>query len=112
MACFGIACAIGEIELPDTQPGRRSCPAKVNPVLCASVIQVAAHVVGCDATITLCCQTGNFELNVTIPVVTLKMLDPIEFTVNAINALTEKCVIDMEANEPRCRELVEKASPW
>lgn len=51
-------------------------------------------------------------MNVTIPVVTLKMLEAIEFTVNAINALTEKCVIGMEANEPRCRELVEKASPW
>src|SRR5688500_788806 len=84
-------------------------PGKVNPVLCESVIQVAAHVVGCDATITLCGQTGNFELNVTMPVVTLKLLEAIEFTANAINALTEKCVIGVEANEPHCRELVEKS---
>jgi len=62
--------------------------------------------------VTLCCQTGNFELNVMMPVVTLKMLEAIEFTANEIVALTEKCVIGMEANEPRCRELVEKASPW
>jgi fumarate hydratase class II len=71
-----------------------------------SVIQVAAHAVGCDATITLCGQTGNFELNVTMPVVTLKLPKAIA---NAISALTEKCVIGIEANEPRCRELVEKS---
>ena len=105
----GPRCAIGAIGLPDTQPGSSIMPGKVNPVLCESVIQVAAHVVGCDATNTLCGQTGNFELNVTMPVVTLKLLEAIEFTANAINALTEKCVIGIEANEPRCRELVEKS---
>jgi fumarate hydratase, class II len=108
----GPRCALGEIGLPDTQPDSSIMPGKVNPVLCESVIQVAAHVIGCDATITLCGQTGNFELNVTMPVVTLRLLEAIEFTANAINALTEKCVIGIEANEPRCSELVEKASPW
>ena len=48
-------------------------------------------------------------MNVTMPVVTLKLLEAIEFTANAINALTEKCVIGIEANKPRCRELVEKS---
>lgn len=105
----GPRCAIGEIGLPDTQPGSSIMPGKVNPVLCESVIQVAAHVIGCDATITLCGQTGNFELNVTMPIVTLKMLEAIEFTGNVINAFTEKCVIGIEANEARCRELVEKS---
>ena len=105
----GPRCAIGEIGLPDTQPGSSIMPGKVNPVLCESVIQVAAHVIGCDATITLCGQTGNFELNVTMPIVTLKMLEAIEFTSNVINAFTEKCIIGIEANEARCRELVEKS---
>jgi fumarate hydratase, class II len=105
----GPRCAIGEIGLPDTQPGSSIMPGKVNPVLCESVIQVAAHVIGCDATITLCGQTGNFELNVTMPIVTLKLLEAIEFTANGINAFTEKCVIGIEANEARCRELVEKS---
>ncbi len=81
-------------------------PGKVNPVI-ESVIQVAAHVIACDATITICGQAGNFELNVTMPIVTLKLLESIEFTANAINALTEKCVTGIEANEARCRELVE-----
>jgi fumarate hydratase, class II len=49
-------------------------PGKVNPVICESVIQVAAHVIGCDATITICGLAGNFELNVTMPIVTLKLL--------------------------------------
>jgi fumarate hydratase class II len=80
--------------------------------LCESIIQVAAHVIGCDATITLCGQTGNFELNVTVPIVTLKLLEAIEFTADVINAFTEKCVTGIEANEARCRELVEKAWPW
>jgi fumarate hydratase, class II len=102
-------CAIGEIGLPDTQPASSIMPGKVNPVLCESIIQVAAHVIGCDATITLCRQTGNFELNVTMPVVTLKLLEAIEFTANVINAFTEKCVTGIEANEARCRELVEKS---
>ncbi len=105
----GPRCAIGEIGLPDTQPGSSIMPGKVNPVLCESVIQVAAHVIGCDATITFCGQTGNFELNVTMPIVTLKMLEAIEFTGNVINAFTEKCIIGIEANEARCRELVEKS---
>jgi fumarate hydratase, class II len=103
----GPRCAIGEIGLPDTQPGSSIMPGKVNPVVCESVIQVAAHVIGCDTTITICGQAGNFELNVTMPIVTLKLLEAIEFTANAVNALTEKCIIGIEANETRCRELVE-----
>jgi fumarate hydratase class II len=94
------------IGLLDTQPGSSIMPGKVNPVI-ESVIQVAAHVIACDATITICGQAGNFELNVTMPIVTLKLLESIEFTANAINALTEKCVTGIEANEARCRELVE-----
>ena len=64
----GPRCGIGEIGLPETQPGSSIMPGKVNPVMCESVLQVAAHVIGCDATITLCGQAGNFELNVMMPV--------------------------------------------
>ena len=77
------------IDLPDTQSGSSIMPGKVNPVLCESVIQAAAHVIGCDATITLCGQTGNFELNMTMPIVTLKLLEAIELIANPINAFTE-----------------------
>ncbi|MEX0806037.1 MAG: class II fumarate hydratase [Candidatus Binatia bacterium] len=105
----GPRCAIGEISLPETQPGSSIMPGKVNPVLCESVLQVAAHVIGCDATITICGQAGNFELNVTLPIVTLKILEAIQFTANAVKAFTEKCVIGIEANWERCNELVENS---
>ena len=108
----GPRCAIGAIGLPDTQPGSSIMPGKVNPVLCESVIQVAAHVVGRDATITLCGQTGNFELNVTMPVVTLKLLEAIEFTANAINALTEKCIIGSRRTNLVAGSWLKQASPW
>jgi fumarate hydratase class II len=103
----GPRCAIGEIALPDTQPGSSIMPGKVNPVMCESVLQVAAHVIGCDATITLCGQAGNFELNAMMPILALKLLEAIEFSANVANAFTEKCVIGIAANEKRCRELVE-----
>jgi fumarate hydratase class II len=103
----GPRCAIGEINLPDTQPGSSIMPGKVNPVLCESLLQVAAHVIGCDATITICGQAGNFELNAMMPIVTLKLLEAIEFSASAVKAFTEKCVVGIEANEERCKELVE-----
>jgi fumarate hydratase class II len=101
----GPRCGIGEIGLPDTQPGS----SKVNPVLCESVLQVAAHVIGCDATITICGQAGNFELNVMMPIMALRLLEAIEFSANVVKAFTEKCVAGIEANEERCREMVEQS---
>jgi fumarate hydratase class II len=84
-------------------------PGKVNPVMCESVLQVAAHVMGCDATITLCGQAGNFELNVMMPIMALRLLEAIEFTANVVKAFTEKCVVGIEANEERCKEMVEQS---
>jgi fumarate hydratase class II len=105
----GPRCGIGEISLPDTQPGSSIMPGKVNPVMCESVLQVAAFVIGADATITLCGQAGNFELNVMMPVMALRLQEAIEFTANAVNAFTEQCVVAIEANEERCREMVEQS---
>jgi len=105
----GPRCGIGEIGLPDTQPGSSIMPGKVNPVMCESVLQVAANVIGCDATITICGQAGNFELNVMMPIMALRLLEAITFSANAINALVEKCVVGIEANEERCQEMIEKS---
>jgi fumarate hydratase class II len=105
----GPRCGIGEIGLPDTQPGSSIMPGKVNPVMCESVLQVAAHVMGCDATITLCGQAGNFELNVMMPIMALRLLEAIEFTAKVVKAFTEKCVVGIEANEERCKEMVEQS---
>jgi fumarate hydratase class II len=73
------------------------------------VLQVAAHVIGCDATITSCGQAGNFELNVMMPIMALRFLEAIEFTANAVRAFTEKCVVGIEAHKERCEELIEKS---
>ena len=105
----GPRCGIGEIGLPDTQPGSSIMPGKVNPVMCESVLQVAAHVFGCDTTITVCGQAGNFELNVMMPVMTLRLLEAIEFTANVVKAFTEKCIVGIEANEERCKAMVEQS---
>ncbi|HEX9880521.1 MAG TPA: lyase family protein, partial [Candidatus Binatia bacterium] len=100
---------LGEISLPDTQPGSSIMPGKVNPVICESVLQVAAHVVGCDATITACGQGGNFELNVMMPLLALKLLEAITFTASAAKVFAEKCIVGIVADEERCKELVEKS---
>jgi len=103
----GPRCGIGEIHLPDTQPGSSIMPGKMNPVLCESVLQAAAHVIGCDATITYCGQAGNFELNVMMPVMAHNLLESIRLLANVVDAFCDKCVRGIVANEERCRELIE-----
>jgi fumarate hydratase class II len=105
----GPRCGIGEIDLPDTQPGSSIMPGKVNPVMCESVLQVAAHVIGCDATITICGQAGNFELNVMMPVMALRLLEAITFSASVVDAFVDKCVVGIEANKERSEEMIEKS---
>ncbi len=105
----GPRCGIGEIVLPETQPGSSIMPGKVNPVLCESVLQVAAHVIGCDTTITLCGQGGNFELNTMMPIMSLRLLEAIQFTANVVKGFTEKCIDGIIADRVRCEEMVEKS---
>jgi fumarate hydratase, class II len=103
----GPRCGIGEIQLPATQPGSSIMPGKVNPVLCESMMMVCAQVFGNDATITWAGANGNFELNVMMPVMAHNILESIRLLGNVTDAFTEKCVLGIEANEERCRELVE-----
>jgi fumarate hydratase class II len=103
----GPRCGIGEIRLPATQPGSSIMPGKVNPVLCESMMMVCAQVIGNDACITWSGANGNFELNVMMPVMAHNLLESIRLLANACDAFVEKCVIGIEANEERCRELVE-----
>jgi fumarate hydratase class II len=103
----GPRCGIGEIQLPATQPGSSIMPGKVNPVLCESVMQVCAQVIGNDVCVTWAGANGNFELNVMMPVMTHNLLESIRLLANVCEAFTEKCVNGITANEERCRELVE-----
>jgi fumarate hydratase class II len=105
----GPRCGIGEIELPSLQPGSSIMPGKVNPVIPEAVLMVAAQVVGNDATITLGGMSGNFELNVMMPVIAYNLLQSIEILANASRLLAERCVDGIVARRERCEELVEKS---
>lgn len=101
---------LGEIGLPDLQPGSSIMPGKVNPVICEAAIQVAAQVVGNDATIALSSTNGAFELNVGIPVMAANLLESIRLLANVSRVMADKMVDGIVAHEDRARFLAE-ASP-
>jgi fumarate hydratase class II len=103
----GPRAGIGEIALPEVQPGSSIMPGKVNPVIAESVAMVAAQVMGNDTTIAIAGQSGNFELNVMLPLIAYNLLQSIELLANAAENLTDQCVAGIEATE-RGPELVEQ----
>ena len=80
----GPRCGIGELLLPETQPGSSIMPGKVNPVIPESLIQVCCQVIGNDAAITLGGLSGNFELNVMMPLIAYNLLQSIRLLANAV----------------------------
>jgi len=105
----GPRCGLGEINLPALQPGSSMMPGKVNPVIPEAVVQVAAQVVGNDTTITFAGQSGNFELNVTMPVIAYNLLQSIGLLAAAAEALSLKCVDGLSANRERCARNIERS---
>lgn len=105
----GPRCGIGELVLPAVQPGSSIMPGKINPVLAEALLQVCAQVVGNDATIALCGLSGNFELNVMMPVLAHNILQSIELLSNGIRAFDEKCLDGLQADEKRCADLLERS---
>jgi fumarate hydratase, class II len=118
----GPRCGIGEIKIPELQPGSSIMPGKVNPVIPEAVMMVGAQVVGNDATIAWANALGsNFDLNVMMPVIAYNLLQSIDILTNAAKHLAEKCVdaekhlggkkvdgvVGIEADEARCRDLIE-----
>jgi fumarate hydratase class II len=104
----GPRCGIGEIRLPETQPGSSIMPGKVNPVMSEAMMQVCCKVIGNDASVTWAAATlSNFELNVGMPIIAHSMLESIRLLTNAADTFREKCVDGIQANPERCRELVE-----
>jgi len=105
----GPRCGIGEILIPPVQPGSSIMPGKVNPVIAESVCQVAAQVIGNDATITIAGQSGNFELNVMMPLIAYNILYSIKILSNSCNIFVEKSLKDLKANEKKCKDCIEKS---
>ena len=93
---------IGEIHLPDLQPGSSIMPGKVNPVLPEATVQVAAQVIGNDAAITFAGAQGNFELLVMLPVMAANLLQSVNILGNVTRVLAERCVDGIVANVETC----------
>ena len=106
----GPRCGIGEIQLPEIQPGSSIMPGKVNPVMCESLMQVAARVIGNDETIAFGNATGaNFELNIMMPVMGDAVIESIRLLAQAVHAFVDNCASGITANRERCEELVEQS---
>lgn len=105
----GPRCGLGEIILPETQPGSSIMPGKVNPVIAESVTMVAAQVMGNDVTITIGGQAANFELIVMLPVMAYNLLQSIELLARASDNFAARCVEGLTADEARCRNSIEQS---
>ncbi len=95
----GPLAGIGEISLPALQPGSSIMPGKVNPVIPEAVTMVAAQVIGNDTTITIAGQSGNFQLNVMLPVIAYNVLQSIDLLANASRALADTAIAGFKVNQ-------------
>ena len=100
---------LGEIRLPQKQAGSSIMPGKVNPVMCEMLMMAGAQVIGNDAAIAVGGLSGNFELNVMIPVIAHNLLQSIDLLARGATLFAERCVKGLEADAARCRELVERS---
>jgi aspartate ammonia-lyase len=100
---------LGEIHLPAVQAGSSIMPGKVNPVIPEVVNQVAFQVIGNDLTVTMAAESGQLQLNAMEPVAILNILQSIRVLKRAMACLTDRCILGIEADEARCRELLENS---
>jgi fumarate hydratase, class II len=104
----GPLAGLGEIALPALQPGSSIMPGKVNPVVPESVTMISAQVIGNDATITVAGQSGNFQLNVMLPVIAYNLLQSIELLGIATRNLADHALAGFTVNEERLREALDR----
>ncbi|MEU7111223.1 class II fumarate hydratase [Streptomyces sp. NPDC046182] len=100
---------LAEINLPDLQPGSSIMPGKVNPVIPEAVLMVAAQVTGNDTTVAVAGASGNFELNVMLPVMAKNLLESVRLLANAARLLADRTVDGITANVERAREYAESS---
>ena len=104
----GPLAGLGEIALPALQPGSSIMPGKVNPVVPEAVAMVCAQVIGNDAAITIGGQSGNFQLNVMLPVIAYNLLQSIEILASASTLLADKAIANFTVNETQIQQALEK----
>jgi fumarate hydratase class II len=105
----GPTAGIGEIHLPDLQPGSSIMPGKVNPVIPEAVCQIVAQVMGNDAAVAFGGAAGNFELNVMLPVIARNVLESIRLLANGSRLLADRCIDGLEADAEQCRRYAESS---
>jgi aspartate ammonia-lyase len=103
----GPRAGLGEIRLPAMQPGSSIMPGKVNPVIPEVINQIAFQVIGNDLTVTIAAEAGQLQLNAMEPVIVFNILQSMRMLERGMNVLREKCIDGIEADETRCRELLE-----
>ena len=103
----GPRAGLGELRIPDLQPGSSIMPGKVNPVVCEAVRQVAAQVVGNDATVAFAGSQGDFELNVMVPVMARNLLESIRLLAAVSRLFADRCIAGLEANVAVARAYAE-----
>jgi aspartate ammonia-lyase len=103
----GPRAGLGEIRLPAVQAGSSIMPGKVNPVIPEVVNQIAYQVIGNDLTVTMAAEAGQLQLNAMEPVLVLNILQSMRMLIRGMTTLREKCVVGLEADRERCRELLE-----
>jgi len=104
----GPRAGLGEIHLPAVQPGSSIMPGKVNPVIAEAVMQVAAEVIGNDSAVALAGLSGNFELNVMMPLMAYLLLESIRLLTHAVLAFRTRCIAGIRANHKVCEGLIER----
>ncbi len=100
----GPRCGLGEIRIPENEPGSSIMPGKVNPTQCEQVTMVAVQVMGNDTALGIAASQGNFELNVFLPVIAYNFLQSVRLLAESIRAFTENCVCGIRANEEKMRQ--------
>jgi len=100
---------LGELRLPETQPGSSIMPGKVNPVIAESLLMACAQVIGYDAAITWCCAAGNFELNVMMPVMAYDLLESIALLAAVSRNFSRRAVEGLQADRERASAFVEQS---
>ena len=105
----GPRCGLGELVIPDLQPGSSIMPGKVNPVMSEMMVMVCAQVLGNDLTVAVAGQGGHFELNTMLPVMAANLLDSVSILAAACRTFADRCVRGLAADEARCEEMVERS---
>lgn len=105
----GPRCGIGEILIPSNEPGSSIMPGKVNPTQCEALTMVACRVIGNTLTVTMAGASGNFELNVYLPVIAYSLLQSMELLTDATDSFTEHCASGIEPNRERIEENLQRS---